>query len=92
MRTTARTANAHYIVKSECAMCRAQIHLYDRYLLVDIYSGVYVCARPLYSSRMRTTEWTADAHYPVLPSLKVQVSFAEYHLLYRALLQKRPII
>jgi len=25
-------------------------------------------------------------------SLKVQVSFAEYHLFYRALLQKRPII
>ena len=48
---------------------------------------VCMCAHDhYYSGRIRR----ADAHYPVLPSLKLQVSFAEYHLFYRALLQKRP--
>jgi len=53
-------ANGHYIVKSECAIYRAQIHLCVQYIVADICSGVYV-------RRVRPTgwkEWEAS-HYVV---------------------------
>jgi len=46
------------------------------------YMKVHVC----------TYKYTYMRWLPLVGSLKLQVSFAEYRLFYRALLQKRPII
>jgi len=40
----------------------------------------------------RTTIPSANGRNPLVGSLKIQVSFAEYYLFYRALLQKRLIL
>ena len=50
------TLFAHYIVKGERAIYRTQVHLYDHYIVVDIYSGVYVCARPPHACRKHITQ------------------------------------
>jgi len=60
---------------------------------------VYVCARARARDREKESMYDRESMYMVdmgwlrlVGSLKLQVSFAEYRLFYRALLQKRPII
>jgi len=67
--------------------CHTYTHVYTYtylciYTLIYVYIYIHIC------------EWGVSAMgwLRVVGSLKIQFSFAEYRLFYRALLQKRPII
>jgi len=60
------------------------IHIYvNIYMCVYVYIHMYICV----CTYERCMGWLG-----LVGSLKLQISFAEYSLVYRALLQKRPII
>ena len=80
-----------------CTNIRIYIHIYihpfhalTRSLSDCVYSYVYTCTFKY--SYVDTYTYIHMGWLRLVGSIKLQVSFAEYHFFYRALLQKRPIM